>query len=47
MEIIHQPVTFTTLFSKMIDNITSTKAYDKFKSDLVELKTVEEHETTK
>jgi hypothetical protein len=40
METIHQPATFTRLFTKMIDNITSTKVYEKLKSDLIETQTI-------
>lgn len=42
METIHQPVTLTSLFSQMIDNITSTEVYEKLKADLIEIETIEE-----
>jgi hypothetical protein len=44
MEIIHQPITFTTLLSKMIGNIKSIQTYNKLKSDLIQINTVEEQE---
>lgn len=46
METIHQPATLTILFTKMIDNITSTKVYEKLKADLIEIHTIEQQENT-